>query len=63
MSRILFPFAAIAPTAALAHTGSHDFDPSGTLLHSVSQADHAIAIIAALALPITAAVAIWKRFK
>ncbi|MGL4400060.1 MAG: hypothetical protein ACRCXD_09345 [Luteolibacter sp.] len=63
MSRILFTFAALAPTTALAHTGPHSFDATGTLLHSISQTDHAIALIAALILPVTAAIVIWRRFK
>jgi len=63
MSRILFVSAAIAPSAALAHVGTHDFDASGTLLHSVSQPNHALALIAALTLPVAVAVLIWKRRK
>jgi len=63
MSRILFVSAAIAPTGALAHVGSHSLDATGTLLHSVSSADHALAIIAALTLPVAAVVLIWKRRK
>lgn len=63
MSRILFVSAAIAPTTALAHVGSHPFDASGTLLHSVSQADHVLALIAALTLPVAAVALIWKRRK
>jgi len=63
MSRILFVSAAIAPSAALAHVGGHGFNASGTLLHSVSYADHALALIAALTLPVAAAVLIWNRRK
>lgn len=63
MSRILFVSAAIFPATALAHVGPHDFDASGTLLHSVSHSDHALALIAALTLPVAAAVLIWRRRK
>jgi len=69
MSRILFAAAAIAPTTALApsfalaHVGEHSFDATGTLLHSVSHADHALTLIAALTLPVAVAVLIWKRHK
>jgi len=63
MSRILFAFAAIAPTSVRAHTGSHDFGATGTVLHSVGSADHGLALIAALTLPVAAVVLIWKRRK
>ena len=63
MSRILFASAAIAPGAAFAHVGSHNFDATGSLMHSVSHGNHAISLIAALALPVAAAFLLWKRFK
>jgi hypothetical protein len=63
MSRILFVSAAIVPTAAFTHVGSHNLDATGILLHSVSYADHALGLIAALTLPVAAAVLIWKRRK
>ncbi len=63
MSRILIILAAIAPTSVLAHAGSHDVDATGTVLHSVSQPNHAFALIAALTLPIAAAILIRKRFR
>lgn len=63
MPRILFASALVIPSFALAHVGDHDFDATGTLLHSVSNADHALALIAALTLPVAAAVLIWNRRK
>lgn len=63
MSRILFVAAAIAPTSALAHVGPHDLGPGSTLLHSVSSADHVLAVFAALTLPVAAAVLIWNSRK
>ena len=63
MSRITFAAALLAPSAATAHVGVHDFDPSGTLLHAVGQADHALTLIAALTLPVAVAVLIRKRRK
>ncbi len=63
MSRILLVSAAILPTKAFAHVGPHDFDASGTLRHALSQSDHALALIAALTLPVAVAVLIWKRRK
>ena len=61
MSRILFVSAAIAPSAALAHVGSNDLGASGTLIHSISYADHLLPFIAALMLPVAATVLTWKR--
>ena len=63
MSRILFVSALIAPSAALAHVGPHDLDVTGILLHSVSNANHVLALIAALTLPVAAAVLIKRRRK
>lgn len=61
MSRTLFVSALVAPSSALAHVGTHHFDATGTLLHSVSYADHVLALLAALTLPVAAAVLIWNR--
>ena len=63
MSRILFVSALIAPFAARAHIGPHDVDATGILLYSVSNADHVLALIAALTLPVAAAVLIKRRRK
>jgi hypothetical protein len=63
MSRILFASALVTPSFALAHVEYHDFDATGALLHSVSNADHALALIAALTLPVAAAALIWNRRK
>ena len=63
MSRILFVSAAILPATALAHVGPHDLDASGSLRHALGQSDHALALIAALTLPVAVAVLIWKRRK
>ncbi len=63
MSRILFVSAALAPTGAFAHVGTHSLDATGSLQHAVSYADHALAIIAALTLPVATVVLIWKRRK
>lgn len=63
MSRILTALALSAPTTALAHVGAHDFGPGGNLVHSLSQPDHLLMLLAALAIPGAAAVLIWRRFK
>jgi len=63
MSRILFTSALICASAAFAHVGPHDFDANGTLLHAASNADHVLALIAALTLPVAAVLLIRKRRK
>lgn len=63
MSRIVTVLAFLAPTSALAHVGAHDFGVHGNLLHSLSQPDHAVALMVALALPAAAGVLVWRRFK
>ena len=63
MSRILFASALIAPSVARAHVGPLGVDATGILLHSVSNANHVLALIAALTLPVAAAVLIKSRRK
>jgi hydrogenase/urease accessory protein HupE len=63
MSRILTALVLLSPTPVLAHVGAHEFGLEGNLLHSLSQPDHMLAFVAALAIPTAAGVLIWRRFK